>query len=403
MAKRSIMGVITGKLGNMVGQKNTIVSNKDKQVWRVYQGNVANPKTIKQAYQRSLFVAAKNFKVALSKILDHSWQGVKYGTKSLNHFEKMVLANGGANFPNFILQAKGSQDAIPQPFPVSRGSIPFDSTLTIQDIAEIEVNGIVGYTGDTPATVGEVWQAILALNPQLKDGDMITIVAFFSSEDHTPAAYDSLYPVYDRFIINVNDTSAYDSEQGIASQKGVFRFEADQVYDSHPIIKFDNVYCAACAIIISRQKGTKAQWQRSNSDMNVASDYMNWMMSTEYINACLDSFMANAASADSDWYLDQTGETTPTNEAAGIVETKTATLSDGSTTPCAYYKYNGVEGFIYVPADQSLSGKTQKCVLSGNTISTVDLANGVTIQSTPRVALDDVFSKLVEKGYYVIS
>lgn len=403
MAKRSIMGVITGKLGNMVGQKNTLVSNKDKQVWRVYQGNVANPKTIKQAYQRSLFVAAKNFKVALSKILDHSWQGVKYGTKSLNHFEKMVLANGGANFPNFILQAKGSQDAIPQPFPVSRGSIPFDSKLTFQDLGEIEVNGITGISGSMPATVGEVWQAILALNPQLKDGDMITIVAFISSDDHTPAAYDSLYPVYDRFIINVNDTSAYVGDQGIASQKGVFGFEADAQYNNHPIITFDEVYCAACAIIISRQKGTKAQWQRSNSDMNVASDYMNWMMSTEYVNACLDSFMTTAASADSDWYLDQTGETTPTSEAAGIVETKTATLSNESTTPCAYYKYNGVEGFIYVPADQSLTGKTQKCVLSGNTISTVDLATGVTIQSTPKVALDDVFSKLVEKGYYVIS
>jgi hypothetical protein len=397
------MGVISGKLGNMVGQKNTLVSNKDKQVWRVYQGNVANPKTIKQAYQRSLFVAAKNFKVALSKILDHSWQGVQYGTKSLNHFEKMVLANGGANFPNFILQARGSQDAIPQPFPVSRGSIPFDSKLTIQDVGEIEVNGIVGISGTVPATVGEVWQAILALNPQLKDGDMITIVAFISSDDHTPAAFESLYPVYDRFIINVNDTNAYVSDQGIASQKGVFAFEAEAQYNNHPIVTFDDVFCAACTIIISRQKGNKAQWQRSNADMNVDSGYMNWMMSTEYINACLDSFMASAASADSDWYLDQTGETTPTSEATGIVETKTATLSDSSTTPCAYYKYNGVEGFIYVPADQSLSGKAQKCVLSGNTISTVDLADGISIVSTPRVALNDVFNKLVEKGYYVIS
>ena len=403
MAKRSIMGVISGKLGNMVGQKNSLVSNKDKQVWRVYQGKVANPKTIKQAYQRSLFVAAKNFKVALSKILDHSWQGVQYGTKSLNHFEKMVLANGGANFPNFILQAKGSQDAIPQPFPVSRGSIPFDSTLTIEDVGEIAVNGIVGLNDTPPATIGGVWQAILALNPQLKDGDMITIVAFISSDDHTPAAYDNLYPVYDRFIINVNDTTAYDNQAGIPSQKGVFAFECEAQYDNAPVITFDDVYCAACAIIISRQKGNKAQWQRSNADMNVDSAYMNWMMSTEYINACLDSFMATAAAADSDWYLDQTGETTPTSEAAGIVETKTATLSDASTTPCAYYKYNGVEGFIYVPADQSLTGKTQKCVLSGNTISTVDLATGVTIQSTPKVALDDVFSKLVEKGYYVIS
>lgn len=405
MAKRSILGVMTGKLGNMVGQSNSLVSSKDKQVWRVYKGNVKNPKTVKQALQRALFVAAKNFRVALAKLLDHSWQGVDYGTKSLNHFESMVLANGGANYPGFIIQPKGSQDAIPQPFPVSRGSIPFDTTLTIQDVGEIEVNGIAGISGSMPATVGAVWQAILALNPQLKDGDMITIVAFISTEDHTPSAYSSLYPVYDRFIINTNDTSAYVDYNSIASQKGIFTFDADDVYNGHATVRFDDVYCAACAIIISRQKGAKAQWQRSNSDMQVSGDFTTWLMTQDYVNETLDSYMQSTANAESDWYLNETGDNNNGQTAdPGIVDSITLNLSNGSTTPGASYSYKNKQGFLFIPAGNGggASHNTIKYTISGMTITPVELAAGVYITGpNDGVYMTDVFNILVSKGYNV--
>lgn len=408
MAKRSILGVMTGKLGNMVGQSNSLVSSKDKQVWRVYNGNVKNPKTVKQAMQRALFVAAKNFRQALKVILDHSWQGVDYGTKSLNHFESMVLANGGANYPGFIIQPKGSQDAIPQPFPVSRGSIPFDSSLSFFENDKMVVAGITQVelaTADT--TNGAAWTKLLAVNPALKDGDMITAIAFVSS-DIIPTAFSSMYLVYDRFIINTQDTTPLVSDC-IVSQKGILKLhpEGENPIQGVFIGKSPDAfgYMGGAAVIISRQKGTKAQWQRSNSDFVVDAAFTSWLMTQDYVNETLDTFMQSTANAESDWYLNETGDNNNGQTTdPGIVDTITLNLSNGSTTPGASYSYRNKQGFLFIPAGNGggASHYTIKYTISGMNITPVEMGAGVYITGPGEgVKMTDVFDILVSKGYNV--
>lgn len=408
MAKRSVLGVITGKLGNMVGQKNSLVSSKDKQVWRVYNGTVKNPKSIKQAQQRALFVAAKNFRVALAKLLDHSWQGVDYGTKSLNHFESMVLANGGANYPGFIIQPKGSQDAIPQPFPVSRGSIPFDSSLSFFENDKMVVAGITQIelaAADT--TNGAAWTKLLAANPALKDGDMITAIAFVSS-DVIPTAFSSMYLVYDRFIIDTQDTTPLVSDC-IVSQKGILKLhpEGEDPIQGVFIGKSTDAfgYMGGAAVIISRQKGAKAQWQRSNSDLVVDAAFTSWLMTQEYVNETLESYMQSTSAAESDWYLNETGDNSGEQaSSANIVKAKSMQLSNGTSVTGSYYKYNGREGYLFLPGG-NLGGYMHEHIyytLNGTTLTPVECATSVHPDySQELVAMDDVFETLVAKGYNV--
>lgn len=400
MAKRSIMGVVTGKLGNMVGQKNALVTGADKQVWRVYKGDVKNPKTIKQAQQRALFVAVKNFAQALSGILDHSWQGVDYGTKSLNHFRKLVLSNKGVNYPGYIIQEKGSQDAVPQSFPLSTGNIPFYDGIDWTEGSTIAVLGF-NYVDITATTVGAYWTQFLADNPSFKNGDMITVVAFIGS-GYTPDVYSEIYPVYDRFIIDTESTVAITGNHPI-SQKGIFQLTSDSIGSTNYICvshatDADNIIVAA-GVIISRQKGTKAQWQRSTSKMYVTNEYRNWVMTADYITAVLDSYMNSVSDAESDWYLNETGENTDdtTANTVDIVRSRNMPLSNGNTSAQAYFSKGRQNGYLYRGAASDRSFFT----LNGMTIQEVKLASGVTANTTDLINIDSV-ADVIEANNFLI-
>ena len=348
------MGVISGKLGNMVGQKNSLVSNKDKQVWRVYQGNVANPKTVKQAHQRSLFVAAKNFQRAFEDILNHSWQGVDYGTKSLNHFRKMVLAGGGSGFP-FFYQPKGAQTFIPQQWPISRGSLNINTKCSSDDPGSFYFDGLKTFSNaETVNTVGDVWSKVLEVNPMLHDGDMITVLLFAAKTRE-----DVILPVYDRFIIDVSDDTAFND--ALKSQNQLIKLYAAEdgtqpifVQVNPDIIETSMI---SCGFIVSRQNGSKASWLRTKSNMYLNSEYYRDGVpyaSEEYITACLDSFMNSTNAAESDWYLNQTGENDDEQQGGGgdtptqtiALESKEAALTPSGSVNAAYLTKGSLRGYI---------------------------------------------------------
>lgn len=341
---------MTGKLGNMVGQSNSLVSSKDKQVWRVYNGNVKNPKTIRQAAQRSLFVAAKNFQQAFADILDHSWQGVEYGTKSLNHFRSMVLANSGADFPGFFYQPKGAQNFIPQPWPISRGSINLNTACEFGSVNAFNVMGLYRLPdGIEPQTAGEEWQAVLDYNPILQDGDMITVVAFAKKTENSP-----FIPVYDRFIIDTTDPNT-DIEGIKKSQNRYFEMYIGFDEPGAKISIGSDLYLVSAGVIISRQNGNS--WLRSKSNMYINTEFnINETYGADaYITACLDSFMNSAAAAESDWYLNQTGDNEdstvqpdpdPTPVALSV-ENREAALAPDGTVNAAYVLNGSNSGYLY--------------------------------------------------------
>lgn len=410
MAKGNLNGVIRRKLGNMVGQANKLVNGKDKQVWRVYQGSVSNPKTIKQAQQRSLFVAAKNFQQAFRGILDHSWQGVEYGTRSLNYFRKMVLANGGANFPTFSYQSKGSQLPIPQPWPVSRGSlvIPGSQVTYNDDEKWFETGfGKFDFEATENSTIGQWDAALLAANPMLNDGDMITILSVYAA---TNMGFDSvtldtpLVPVYDRHVIDTSNetrfTGSVETERGIFSLSVLFAKE-DAAINSLIYPGID----VAAAIIVSRQNGSKASWLRTNSNMVVATEIANLYGSNDYITAALDSFMQDDAAATSDWYLNETGQSEETTGGAvgsSVIRERQMSITQGDGTnlvTAAYYSSGSRNGFLYKEASTGV--RRQYFTIQGRTLIGVELAEGASFGTTDLINLSIVENDLNSRGYII--
>lgn len=82
MAKASfIMFGSRGRVGNVIGY-----SRDGKKLMRSTPTNVKNPQTQNQMIMRICFATASKMAQHIRGIVDHSFQGVKYGQTSVNHF-----------------------------------------------------------------------------------------------------------------------------------------------------------------------------------------------------------------------------------------------------------------------------------------------------------------------------
>ena len=342
MAKHSILVLIRGKVGNMVGQSNSLSNGKDKQVWRAYNGTVANPKTNKQAQQRSLFVAAKNFQTAFAGILDHSWQGIDYGPKSLNFFRKLILTAGGANYPTFAYQAKGTMTPIPQPWPVSKGSINvqgFDNLILNSSRKEIQINGGSDYL---------LKKTMAESIPGLKIGDQITMVGIKANKaittNGTPLSQTDILsneyiPVVGRFIVDDTSVADFGATFAFTDENGVNIGYSLDLTDAGSLrilkgtgtsLGSNDIDLAAVALIVSRKVEGKASWQRSTAVMYVPDFITEAFNSPAYVQSCIASFQDAAGNQESDWYLN---EPTDDNATADPGYIKAATLQTEGKTP----------------------------------------------------------------------
>lgn len=338
MARKNILGVITGKLGNMVGQSNSLINGKDKQVWRQYQGEVTNPKSTEQQVQRALFIAAKNFQSGLEEILNHSWQGFDYGTKSLNHFRSLVLANKGANYPGYFFQGRGEQRLIPQPWPVSTGSVPADFGTMVFDegypgIILTDIHG--GTAGDDD--LSKQFKDLMAAYG-VSDGAQVTLVGIAYRGQENPLGLNvqqvlsaTFVPVVGRFI--------YDSTANVDTMhfEGSNYYLTTQIYGSgsfaHLIINegVDQFKLVAAALIVSTKVEGKAQWKRNKATMQVAPIIKTAFGSVEYINAALATLSNEAGEATSNWYLNLANSGVSIAGDPGYIANKTYTSENVPT------------------------------------------------------------------------
>lgn len=379
-------GYLRKKIGDMVMFVNQNVSGKVKQVARAYTAEVANPKTARQSNQRSLFVAAKNFRRGFEGLLNHSWQGKKYGVQSLNKFSSLVLANKGANYPGFFLQPKNSQKFIPQPWPLSTGSIQgvaapfFDYSDGVRAIL-----GLSFASGFSGSTMGEFSQALIAANPGLKDGDMITICAV-GCADSTILTTSVFLPVYDRFILDVNSTEELESDGetlwtqnrafwiDIADYDNINGFEIGWPGSTHSIV--------GIGVIVSRLSETGKTWERSTSIMVVRSDVEDVFNNTEYVNNCIATFM-DESMLTSDWYLNQVGQDTVNPGGGGggganSYQEGSVTLANSQTIANALI---ATIGGVRKPV-AGVSGSTKACVVKSGGAWQYNMAQNVLAAAT---------------------
>ena len=173
----AINGMLRGKLGGVVYSRVN-----GEQISRVKAEVVKNPKTTAQMAQRAIFATATQAYSLMKPIVDHSREGVKYGSKTQQKFMQDALAllrtRAAADDGNFIIPNVAALMA--NPYVVSKGSltspihIGYDSSndvvlITSMNNPEIDGNNVI--------TVKSFCDAL-----GINKGDQITLVAIVKDE-----------------------------------------------------------------------------------------------------------------------------------------------------------------------------------------------------------------------------
>ena len=168
----AINGMLRGKLGGVVYSRVN-----GEQISRVKAEVVKNPKTTAQMAQRAIFATATQAYSLMKPIVDHSREGVKYGSKTQQKFMQDALAllrtRAANDDGNFLIPNVAALMA--NPFVVSKGSLTSPQNVVWNDDnAIIEISKI----NDTTVTT-KSWCDGLGINK----GDQITLVAIVRDAD----------------------------------------------------------------------------------------------------------------------------------------------------------------------------------------------------------------------------
>lgn len=362
MAKgNSFIGLVTGKLGDIVGYRIANSADKVTQGWRPYIATVANPQTEAQSIQRLKMAPAVNFYRALGTILNNAWQGQKYGTQSRNYFMSVAMSQT-TGIP-FI--TKGDKRFYPGEYQVAQGSLARQSVTAIAD--NLLTTSLIspGVTG----TWGEFSQGLINKNFGVKNGDKLTFIFVGTS------AIGEYLPAYSYVILDTSNSTA--ASEILASSNLSFAGAEDAALQVGVVNAVTDI--VAGAVILSRldtSAGTK--WLRSNSHMFVTTAYKEVWMGTAAYQAAITSYM-KAENVSSDWYLNAgisggmtyigPGGNSGSNLTVVSIENITfeysgrqpvvaiATLSDGTKRA---YRTNDATPYLIALVDSVMSPTTER-------------------------------------------
>lgn len=130
---------------------------------------MTNPQSYDQGTQRAIFSAAAKFYARMKQVLDHSWEGIKYGTPSQSEFMRLAIKAGiGTSLE------KGAS-AYPLNYPISRGSLPSIAWVGLPHIPQTSIEARFA----SALILGELDDQVKAFveNNGLSNGDQISFVA----------------------------------------------------------------------------------------------------------------------------------------------------------------------------------------------------------------------------------
>ena len=295
MAKGSQIGLQKGKLGNTVKYRISGSNNKEEQGTRAYQPVVANPKTMAQAAQRIKMTPAVNFYRAFQEeILDHSFQGEKYGARCHAAFMKAALKMN-VGFP-FV--PMGRDAVAPGEYLMSKGSIP-SMVYDWDDNGKLVCAALA--VEDGLDEFGEWSKNVLNAAPWLQNGDQITIAFVLGNEDGNE------FPFVCRLILDTENTT---DQIGNVLDGLKIQFSGEGVVALNGIFGYD---IEGAVIIVSRptisQTTGAISWLRSTETMkpNFMLGYMRQrFFSQNAYDAAMYTYMAASKNnINSDWYLNQ--------------------------------------------------------------------------------------------------
>lgn len=246
-----------------------------KQVTKDRVSVVANPKTSAQATQRQKLLPAVRFQAIFHDLIDHSWENVQYGQKSIQHFMKKALR---ANIINGMV--KGQTGWVPNPYQISEGSLPSMG-------AAMQGNGMETFDWDyvsrhSIATYEQLLQA------GFQEGDQVTFIAVTEAGTNEQGIVYGM--VYDRLIINPENVHLEGESLVADSANGLF--SVDFINANVELASGEGI--EGCAIILSRR--TSSKWLRST-------EYLDTHAVDADIQRAIESYMQSSVAKTSPWYL----------------------------------------------------------------------------------------------------
>lgn len=227
MAKfNPILGTASGKLGDIV-----LYRANGAQLSRVRVRSVKNPKTQAQALQRMVFATASAARTALAAIIDHSFQSVKYGQKSVQYFMKRATDDLRVNalacmeltptdqvkLANF--NVKGVSAMAINSLLISQGSLrPYEIIRIGVDVPAVSTNPIP-VVGEGDSGEPQIYLGDFIRGMGLKPGQQCTFVRVRVLDDQAPLAGE--YPGEGA----IDENSLWDWQ--FATGVDIFRFRVD--------------------------------------------------------------------------------------------------------------------------------------------------------------------------------
>ena len=415
MAKGGLLGIMTGKLGNAVYYKVTNSADKEKQGVRPYVAKIANPQTTPQATQRLRMKPAINFYRGLADLLDHSWEGVKYGALSRQKFMQLALKSDASFAIPFV--TKGETRFIPGEYPVSYGSVSVPTDLSFGFYSTLGADRVVTMSNlvatDTPndeANWGKWSQTLISLNDGLlRDGDEITLVVVYEMNGvyvprHSYFVLDSSSTLSVADVFNAAGFVFIDSNMyfldGVYAENEESGLEATPV--NHPMV--------AAAVIVSRHPSrTSTTWLRSNSYMTCSGAFKSVYMTNAALQAAIASYQSKDADLTSDWLLNQAGGDVATGGSNGSQVSRTTvnyvSVTIAPTSGAVQYMMGAVLTNSNNPNGRTilsaLTGTNRYLYsINGNTLVrlTNPIPNGASVSPNP-ISIDEALNLL--PGYVV--
>lgn len=215
MAKGNmLLGTLRGSIGDV-----TYTRTNGAQVSKAKSTNPRNPRTSKQIYQRMFFATIAKAQSAMKAIVDHSFEQVQHGSKSLQYFSKRNIAL----FRNKVHYSDAAQDWVGpgmsyvppkansftwNPYRVSEGSLP---KLNVPNFARTLPEDVTGELKDMVPTMGVVPESFSEAHPlknidvvlrgsAAKIGDYFTLVFITTKEDDSAQGAGVFYNCQFKYV-----------------------------------------------------------------------------------------------------------------------------------------------------------------------------------------------------------
>lgn len=254
------LGSARGSVGDV-----TFSVNKGNQVTKRRNRQPANPRSTSQMVQRLTFSAAALFyKRSTQNLFKFAFEGKPTNQSDYNAF----MAKNIRLAPTFSrLQIDQYSPAV-APWIMSEGSLP-----GIPQGINADGNLALEYTGTTPTTIGALSAGLMAANPWLLTGDILTVVKCYAggsladsvaeaiaSEQWTifgPEEAGSIGMIIKQVVIDPNDTRALPAQLIIASTDQTLALDPYCPIEGQEANSLAAKLCpfGMCAIVSRRAKG----------------------------------------------------------------------------------------------------------------------------------------------------